>query len=131
MGLTIEPGVSRYAVMSNYEETARAFENDHSYAPVGLFVLPFWTGALLLGLFGFLITVLTATGRHTFIVHEERGIYDGIGLAILLIVLSALNGLLGRTFALKKRDLAPLWKLAIAIPVVVVLLAVVTVATYN
>jgi len=98
-------------------------ELDYSYAPVGLFVLTFWTSALLIGLVGFGVTILTAKGYGPIIVTEDKGIADGMVMAGIIFVLALIMGLLVRSMILKRKNIDALWKVAFGVipPAMVVL----------
>src|SRR5579862_8524945 len=102
------------------EETAKAYDNDYIYAPVGMFVLPIWLGSLALGLAAFALNVYVAKGFGSYIVDGQRswfksditGVKVGVECFVLLMVLSLALALVGRIWTLKKRNIDPLWLLA-------------------
>jgi hypothetical protein len=105
----------------NIEATAKAYENDYAYAPVGLFVLPLWIGSVSLGGFAFILNWYVAKGWGPYIIDGQRswfkqdsaGVVDAALAMLLLIVLSVLLGSVGRAMTLKKQSIDGLWKLAI------------------
>jgi|GEM_PF-5956436 len=107
-------------------------ELDYAYAPVGLFCLTFWTSALLVGLVGFAVTIITAKGIATVVHHEENGIFDGLGVFAVTLILSILMGFTGRSMVLKRKNIDTLWKLAYAgIPIAMAALTVAALAVHN
>lgn len=113
------------------------YDVDYHYAPVGLFVLPFCTGALVLGLFAFFLNVGVAKGfisgyivdgQRTLMRDDVKGVVDGALVMLALFICSLLLALAGRSAVLKGRKIDGLWKLGWGgIPLFALVLAIVAV----
>jgi hypothetical protein len=119
--------------MSNFEESAKAIESDYRFAPVGMAVGSFWGGSLVAGLTAFLMSTGIAKGIvPTHIVDNQRvlftndyvGLYDGIAIAAVLLIMSVLLGLATQGAVSKKGNLGSLWKLMLLIPAITFVLTV-------
>ncbi len=105
--------------MAEQQLEAPAYDIDTQYQPVGLAMVTFWAGTLALGLFGFLLSTLSAYGHGPYPAPKKipgydasvHGIMDGAIVVIVMILCSVGLGFLGRLFIIKGRSLRPLWKL--------------------
>ncbi len=108
--------------MANYEESAKAYENDYKFAPVGMAVGSFWGGALAAGLVAFVMSCGIAKGawgstihdgQRTLFANDASGLFMGIKFAVVLLAVSIALGLIAYSATGMKRDLGALWKLSL------------------
>ncbi|HWD41229.1 MAG TPA: hypothetical protein VG944_20460 [Fimbriimonas sp.] len=123
------------------EKTAEAYPDDKAYAPVGLGVATFWMGAVTLGLAAFVVSDLVSKGswaphivgnNRVVFENDVHGLYDGLALAAILLVISFLMTFAGRTAVKANRKLGGLWRIAfLGVPALMLVLFFIAITLYH
>ena len=122
--------------MADTAKVPEDYDVDYAYSPVGVAVTTFWTGALAMGLMGFVANCLVShgsrivassivDGQRSLLVNDAKGVLEGIVLILTLLGLTILLGVTAYSFTKSKRSTDGLQKFAwYGSPVLFALLAI-------